>query len=173
MLMVSYISMAIGLLALVAIAIQDFRDRLVSVGWLILLATSLAVWTSLSVGPVEALEQWAMNAFVLLVQLILVFLYFLAKTRQWKFFDHYLGWGDVVMLTVIAIPFSTTRFMVFLGGSLVAILFTTVIHRLLSKKENSVPLAGALAITFVIFCAWSMTLGVDPWMEFNLLLAVQ
>ena len=100
------------------------------------------------------------NIGFLLVQLILLFVYFSVKERRLvNITCGYLGWGDILFLLCIAFYLSPFNYLIFYIASLIVVLcFSLTLSYLKSTKESKIPLAGLQAIMFsLLFLAdWRM-----------------
>jgi hypothetical protein len=138
-------------LALLAIVYEDFRFRaihLVSIGGLLLGALLLT-----KVPPVIA----GFNLAVIVVQLIMLWAFLCLRQRHFvRLFRDYLGAGDVVFWSCLALLFPTPQFVLFFIGSLLVSLGLTLLLRR-SPRWNlgpTVPLAGLQAAQLLVLLAW-------------------
>ena len=141
---------------LLLVFIQDFRSR--SVYWILfpLLALLLII--------IRLQRQFnfhefgiavAINLGFLLVQLLILTIYFSAKHRQFiHITNQLLGLGDILFLTCIAFYLSALNFLVFYTGSLSCTLLLWLPWQLISSKKNQqIPLAGLQSLFFILFLA--------------------
>jgi Flp pilus assembly protein protease CpaA len=132
---------------LVAIAYQDFKERLVSAYLLVSLAVALAL---LSLQYVQV-RQWAYHvginlAFILLQALVLV-LYF-RFVRGVKHLGALMGTGDVIFIGALALFFAPVPYILFYLISLILTLVGALLMAL-PKQQKTVPLAGFMAIQLI------------------------
>ncbi|MEM9985027.1 MAG: prepilin peptidase [Bacteroidota bacterium] len=144
-----YVVLTLGAGACLWIAWQDFRDREISV--LAFLTLGLA-----GLGFQVVLNQsscWSDRLTNLgLIGLIIGLTYGYAKLRRkGAFFDHQLGWGDVVMFVCLGLWFPPLIFMAFFTLSTLITLFFALAYLQIrsAQKALSIPLAGAMALGFL------------------------
>ncbi len=168
---IAWLLMAI---ASITITYQDFKDRAIS-WWPLVLTLLSALFLSVSgVGARATFSAWSFSVLFLVVQFALVALAFGLGKKQWNFFDHLIGWGDVLFLVAIAPLFSTVNFLIFYCVSLVISLVGFGVYKLISKaQETTVPLAGTLSICLLFFVPTIKLLGIEPWMELPIHLLMQ
>lgn len=144
----------IGWLALgfVIVIIQDFRERAISwwtLPW-VLLGGVYSAWSS------ELWEPWFLlfNGGFILIQLLGVSLYFSIKHKTWvNITQHHLGLGDILFFFAITPLFSPVHFCSFFIGSLLLTLLVAGIYHLLVKHIKTIPLAGAMSISWLVYKA--------------------
>jgi len=95
-----------AILLLAILAWQDFKHRLISVYFLLALAVVFGIEGILTAG----FQQWfyfsAMNLGFLLIQFLVLLLYFSLKYgRLINIFNQQIGWGDVAFLLQSVLPF--------------------------------------------------------------------
>ena len=93
------------------------------------------------------------NILVLVIILSISFLYVRFKMKV-SFFKSAFGTGDLLYFLFLTVAFPTIAFIFILVFSLI---FSLVLHLFISKKGQTVPLAGysALFLNFVYFSHWS------------------
>jgi hypothetical protein len=108
----------------------------------------------------EVVMSITVNIGFLLLQLLLVSVYFSLKNRRWtNITSSLLGWGDVLFLVSIAFYLSALHFFCFYTFSLLAVLLVWLIWQSLAiKKNKKIPLAGLQALFF------SLLLATDWWL---------
>ena len=136
------------LLILTLIFYQDLKYR--AVNWLLFLGLAILGFTMslLAIGFKNTLLNAMFNNVVVLLELSLVYLYFLIKMRRGiKFINEKLGIGDVMMLFALSFSFSPVNFMVFVLLSLIISLSIALIW----KEGPTIPLAGYMGLCYLIF----------------------
>jgi hypothetical protein len=138
---------------LLLIFYQDLRYRavywilfpMVLIALLVLVAQQQPQWK-------ELLFNSSYNLAFLLLQFLLLFLYFSLKMRRWvNLTQGYLGWGDILFLLCIAFYLSPANYFLFYLISLLLIVFTTLlIVAFKAKKQIQIPLAGLQSMFFVL-----------------------
>lgn len=95
------------------------------------------------------------NIGFIVVQLILVSVYFSVKNRRFTNITlQYLGLGDILFLLSISFYLSVLNFLLFYIISLAIILTGWLAWQLIfKKKDKQIPLAGLQAIIFMLFLA--------------------
>lgn len=139
---------------LLAIIVQDFKERKVYMFLLIALAIVMAQFYYLKSDIQLYLSNISINLTVLLVLMGILFLYSKYKLKQ--ALNTALGLGDVLFFVVIAISFPIPTFIIVFTYSL---LFALLLYLILKPKllKKSVPLAGlqALFFLFIFSLNWS------------------
>ncbi|HEY2581265.1 MAG TPA: hypothetical protein VGI43_05645 [Mucilaginibacter sp.] len=153
----------VTLFVLLLIFIQDVRSR--AVYWVLFpVLAILFILTSVLQHhlPVLYWQTVLANTGFILLQLLLVSLYFSIKNGRWTFITtSLLGWGDILLLLSIAFYLSFLNFLFFYIISLTAVLLIWVIWQAATKEKNQhIPLAGLQALIFTVF------LSVDWWVKF-------
>jgi hypothetical protein len=97
----------------------------------------------------------------LLLQLLLVSVYFSLKERKWMDITKYhLGWGDIVFLLCPGIYLSSFTFLGFYVFSLALILLFYVLKYFIDREKIvTIPLAGLQALLFGLLLAAGWWLG--------------
>lgn len=142
---------------------QDIRSR--SVYWIAfpLLAASLVLLRYLQVRSVAATWQPALfNLGFVLLQLLLVTIYFSVKNKKWiNINEQMLGGGDILFILCICFYLSFLNFLFFYILSLLAILLSWFIWQLIRmNQQKNIPLAGLQAFLFALI------LSGDWWGKF-------
>jgi hypothetical protein len=132
---------------------EDMRSRMVHWFWFPLLAAGLvALRYRLGEGlPAIALSSAVSFAFIV-VQLLLVSLYFSLKAKRWvNITENLLGWGDVLLLVSLAFYFTLPVLTMFYISSLIIILIGWIIYqRVLPQPSKFIPLAGLQAAMLLL-----------------------
>lgn len=160
------------LAVLLIIFAQDVRSR--SVSWFLFpVLMMLFIGMHLLTHPLFA-ETWhavLINIAFLIVQFLIVSVYFSIKSKHWvNITNGLLGWGDMLFLVSVAFYFSVLNFLFFYITSLIVSLLAWVFWQAISKEKNKqIPLAGFQALLFVLFLAtgwWikSIDLTSDTWL---------
>lgn len=152
------------LFSLLTILVQDLKSR--AVNWLLFpVLCSLLVW-------LYGLENNGWNGLVwsvpfncgfLVLQLLLVSLYFSIKNKRWtNITASLLGWGDISFLLCTTVYLSRAGFLAFYILSLAIVLILLIIWQILpGKKITSIPLAGLQAVLF------GLLLSADWWLNIS------
>ena len=161
-----------SLLLLSIIFVEDLLYR--AVHWFLfpLLAISLALTACLL--PSQTLSSFLMQALFniafLILQFVLISLYFSFRQKRWiNIFRDLIGWGDILLLLSLCFYCSFIGFVSFYLVSLVIILAGWFCYTQLSKNRNSqIPLAGLQASVFIccLIVSWfhpSFDLARDEW----------
>lgn len=143
--------LAFAFLALAALWLswQDFKTRLLSLWLIVAFATANALFSVETYWWLGLLE----NALVCLAYLLLLYLclqlYFYMKHRRFqKIIDTQLGLGDVLVLFAIGLGLEPALMIWFFSlGFAVSLL----ISLWLFAKAQSIPLAGLMALNYLIF----------------------
>ncbi len=157
---------------LLLIFLQDLKARVVYWFLFLLLAVTLMVIRFQHPVILPELEQSAMiNIGFILVQLIILTLYFSLKSKQWvNISNGLLGLGDILFLLGIAFYLSVLNFLFFYISSLIGVLLLWLIWQAVSAKKNKyIPLAGLQSLIFILFLLgdwWlrSFNLTDDTWL---------
>ncbi|MDB5145474.1 MAG: hypothetical protein JWQ66_4187 [Mucilaginibacter sp.] len=157
---------------LLLIFLQDLKAR--AVYWFLfpLLAVMLVVIRFQHPVVLPELAQSAMiNIGFILVQLIILTLYFSLKSKQWiNISNGLLGLGDILFLMSIAFYLSVLNFLFFYISSLIGVLLLWLIGQAVSLEKNKyIPLAGLQSLIFIVFLTgdwwcWSFNLTDDTWL---------
>lgn len=160
------------LFTLVLIFIQDVESRSVYWFWFpVLIILFILLNIQQRHLSIESWQPVLINLSFLLLQFILVSLYFSIKNRKWVIITaNLLGWGDILFLLSIAFYLPTLNFLFFYVVSLAAVLIIWLLWQLVSKeKSKQIPLAGLQALIFTVFLAsdwWlkAIDLTNDTWL---------
>lgn len=141
------------ILSLLGIALQDFKERNVFLGLLVLSGLSIGTFHFGEVYYQQFILTTLVNFGIVLVIVFVLFMY--AKTVLKKDLNSTFGLGDFLFFMVLAIGFPTAAFLVLFSFSLVfsLLLYFLLKHRL---KQETVPLAGmqALFICLIFIANW-------------------
>ena len=121
--------------ALIFIAVQDFKERQVYL-WLFLLCGVTMALLHLNNSMIQLfLLNVGIN--LLIIFIIISVLYFYAAIKMKKALQHTLGLGDILFFMVLAIGFTTGTFLVLLTFSLIfSLLFFLAIKSNLKYKNS-------------------------------------
>lgn len=153
----------VGVLILLgAIAFEDFAHRAVT-WWLFpLLFACLFIGSSHWVVWQERLLFFSFNIGFLLLQLLLLTLYFSLKYRKLtNITTHLLGMGDVLFMLCVGTTFSLPNFIVFHVGSLLLSVLVALLFPVVRKK--GIPLAGLQSIVLGVVLLVSYGLEINPF----------
>ena len=152
--------------SLLLLVIQDFKSRFVY--WLVFpaLVLEFILWHYLQQQSLKEIWQSILfNVLFLLLQLLLITIYFSLKSKRLiNITSELLGLGDILFLLSMAFYFSVLNFMAFYLISLIESLITWLLWLTLTKHKNKhIPLAGIQALFLIIF------LTLDWWiLHFNI-----
>ena len=138
------------IIVLIIITIQDIAYRRIHVLSIIALL-GLSIWKAIYLGDLRSVvfESGLIICF-LVIQVLLVQLYFKIRQGNWVEIDKQIGWGDILLLLSIIPLFSLKSYTLFYCFS---ILFSLLLHITikLSKltKDNRIPLAAYLSIFLI------------------------
>jgi hypothetical protein len=131
---------------LLLIAYQDFKQREISWYSIPALIGSF-LYTSTLIKPFN--DIWIgllFNVGFILLQLLLLTGYLSVKNKKLvNIVNSYLGIGDILFFTVLAVAFSPVNFIVFYIVSCLLTIVGYGIYSTLRKKRKDIPLAGAMA----------------------------
>ncbi|HEY9001291.1 MAG TPA: hypothetical protein VIM89_08050 [Mucilaginibacter sp.] len=151
----------ITILGLILVFIQDMKSRAVS--WVIfpLLAVALLLLYGLDHRGLGG--KWIpalFNTIFLVLQLVLISIYFSLRNRKWtNVSGGLLGWGDILLLFCCAFYLSALNFLLFYISSLIlVILIWSLAEKRGVKESRGVPLAGLQALFFGVFLIQDWTL---------------
>ena len=135
------------IIALIAICYQDFKERQVYLGLLIITGVFMGFLHFKNSDPTVYFWNVIMNITVILIIYTVLFFYSLWKLK--KSISQTFGLGDLLFFIVLAIGFSTAAFLVLFTLSLI---FSLVFYIFIKSnlKIKTVPLAGLQAV-FIVF----------------------
>lgn len=149
------ILLAILIVMLIPIVIEDFRFRRISLVWLIgifITATILQINSGLAFLTIT--KNVVLNLSIIAVNYLVLTIYFSFKNKRLiNIQNQYLGIGDTIFIVSLSFLFSPLNFVCFLVFSLFFTLLFTLFVRLASpEKFKTIPLAGlqALLLFFII-----------------------
>ncbi|MCH2045461.1 MAG: hypothetical protein MK212_15190 [Saprospiraceae bacterium] len=155
-------------LSLIWIIRDDFMTRTIRLEALVLmlLGSSFIIYLE---HPKPLLIGF--NLSFILVQLILLSIYFSIKHRQWiNISKDYLGLGDILFFIPLSLLFSPFYFVVFFVLSLSLILSIVLIRQVFFvKAQANIPLAAALSLTLLLFLSLEYGLGWDRYNDLELI----
>lgn len=136
---------------LLVVIYQDFKERLIS-WWLVPLLFVSFVLGHYSESVMESLTKVVSNWSFLLLQYLLLSLYFSIKQKVWvNIANQYIGWGDIWFLVMIAFAFSFIHFiLVFVSGLVFSLLLFFILKSTKIIKQKTVPLAGTFSVYLII-----------------------
>jgi len=141
------------LLVLLIVFIQDLASR--AVYWL-LFPVLAALFVTLRFHQDHFSAIWpvvSINIAFLLLQLLIISLYFSIKQRRWTNISlQLLGWGDILFLISLTFYLSTLNYLFFYISSLILSLIIWGLWQLFSSYKNiQLPLAGMQAFLLIGF----------------------
>lgn len=141
------------------IARQDFKMREVH-GYLFAIAFAAIVVKALWVLNVEELlRNFSLNLLFVVVQLsVLVAFYSIKNKKFTNIINKYLGAGDLLFLVLLSAGFSPLIFGCFLVGSFIIIAIIFYVVTIFKKSEiiSTIPLAGGLALSYILLMVAGM-----------------
>jgi len=142
---------------MLALGVQDFSRRLISLWLLIVTGLALVFFGWLSVGFVELVQNSIFNLLLVTILMGGCQLYVLLKNRQWVgLFERYMGYGDLVMMLILSFGLTHTVFLLILMLSVFLGLITGLVYLLISKKQIQLPLAGILSVVTGLYILTSL-----------------
>lgn len=144
---------------LTIVIFQDFHTRSIA-KWLVIALPVLLIFRSVTTIGVKSFgTNLALNIGFMIFQLLCISLYFSFRNKKLvNIVDHYLGLGDIVFLFIICALFSPVNFLVYYIASIFFALFSFLIYRILTRKENTtIPLAGLMSVVLVGIFAMKYT----------------
>lgn len=143
----------IVLMCLVALFIQDFKERSVSVWLLVLFGFITFIRAYLLNEEFGLLVKWvAINSLILLIEMLLLKAYFSFRQQQFvNVVDRYIGLGDIVFMFIVTVSFSTYNFVAFMLLSLMAsVLISLILLSRSSLKAHNIPLVSFLSFFYAV-----------------------
>lgn len=138
------------IITLLTIAYQDFKSREVQWFWFPLLLV-LALFKIWYLDQFKELFSFLLNVIMVLLQLLLLTLYFSIKERKLiNIADSYLGWGDILFLLNLCFLLSPVNFILFYLVSLLVTITSYLIYNTFVNSSKPIPLAGLQASVFTI-----------------------
>lgn len=150
------------------IAVQDFRERRISLVALFLLFGLVIVYAGVVFQWNDLPEKFLANS--LFGSLILVSGTLLVSLRRsWDQVPTFIGAGDFLFLLAISPMFSFGSFLVFLNTSilLTLLLFGARIMFAGKPKDRTIPLAGVLAICLAVYLSIDQMLPISLLTEYG------
>ena len=138
------------IITLLIIFIQDLKQR--SVYWIFFpILFAIVMYQSL-IKSDELIwaTQTGINTIFLLFQLGILKLYFKKKYQNNNsFFNHFIGWGDVIFIFILGAAFNFIQLLLFMLYSMtlaLAIYFPLIYY----KKTKTIPLAGFMSLCWIV-----------------------
>ncbi|MBA8986150.1 putative membrane protein [Sphingobacterium soli] len=145
--------LTVSLVSCIAIAVEDFLNRMVHIVWYSLLMIGILGYSLKRTDWEVFLENTLLCLTFIAILILLMTLYFSIKEKKIvNLFDQYLGLGDILFFIVIGFYFDIISYILFFIGSLlISLLFTPIIFKF-QGKENYIPLAGLQSVCFALYC---------------------
>lgn len=142
----------ISILMLLVLFFQDFRMRAIHWSPLIILFFTILAEAFHAQGFSEVAGMVLRNTFFLMIQGIVLVLYYLVKGRSVKsIINVSIGSGDILLFLITTFCFSMVNFVIFYILSLIlSLVLWLTVTMLFSPTEKSVPLAGLTSATLVL-----------------------
>lgn len=135
-------------ISLLAISVEDWKERQVSVYWFILIFLCLSFINIDLLGLREYLKQYLVNLMFITLYFLLLQVYIVIKHQAWVWmFDKHIGYGDLVFVLCVAGYWALPIFVIFLIFSIIVAL---LLHLIIPSKNNTVPLAGFQSLVFLV-----------------------
>ena len=137
--------------ALIVVAFQDFRERMIS-WYLVPLLFALFAWNALfNTSFRDVATGFLVNLAFTAFQLLILTIYFSIKSRKpVNIINSWLGIGDVLLLAVLCVAFSPINYLIFYIASLLITIAGFIIYKVLFKgRSATIPLAGAMALVMI------------------------
>ncbi len=135
------------LVVLVLIFWQDLKERAVSWYFFPMLFVLIFLYRMPSEGLEKIIEFAGINTLFLLIQLVMVSLYFSLKNRGWiNITKKYLGIGDILFLLVITPLLTPVLYVLFYLISLLLIVVVAMLIKFVKNYQKTIPLAGLQAL---------------------------
>lgn len=160
------------IVTLLVVFVQDIKSR--SVYWFLfpaLMGLFISVRLLRQGLFIEIWQPVLLNMTFLILQLLIVSVYFSIKNKHWiNITTGLLGWGDILLLLSIACYLSVLNFLFFYMISLTGVLVIWLIWQLIAKQKNKqIPLAGIQSLIFAVFLAtgwWCIPVNLtsDDWL---------
>jgi len=148
----------IGLLSL--IVYQDFRYRTISLFLLVLIFLSSFIYGYFGINIKNLLQSSMINFAFLLVQAVILLIYFKIRHGSFRILDVYIGKGDPLFLLVIISLFSPINFILYYTSSLFLTLVLALVLNIRKPLASSqIPLAGFFAGTLIILFFFKHLIG--------------
>lgn len=137
---------------LLILGFQDFSKRRISAILVLSVFLLLFLISEKTVNVADTLKFTFYNAIFFAVQLVLIFLFYLVKRRQFvNVINTYLGFGDILLILAICPAFSPVNFILFyLLGLILTLIVYFGLSLLINHQGREIPLAGVLSIALVI-----------------------
>ena len=169
--MVSWLALILSIGTLFFIAIEDIKYRAVTWWLFLLLFVSGIAWARQFKGWEDWFFYFLINLAFLLLQLLLLSLYFTFKNRQIvNITSSLIGIGDILFMVCSCCFFSLPVFMIFHIGSLLASLILAICFAGLKKK--GIPLAGLQSIVLISFLLIQSIWQFNPFDDSSILLLI-
>lgn len=135
--------------ALAGIAWFDFKARLIP------LILYIVAFILAGIHLYQNLWQWPMvvvNMGIGLLQVALVALWLKLRNRQLDFFNDVFGWGDVLMIMILAFYLMPMPYLLFIIVSCLLSVVFALMARWRTKQEGlTIPLAGIMAVLLILY----------------------
>jgi hypothetical protein len=141
------------MITLLMIAVQDFRERMVSLFLFPCLSLLFFLYSALYLSFREQLINFAITAGFMVLQYTMVTIYFSIKAgRAINLLKQHIGSGDVLFLLVLCLLLSPVNYFVFYLFSLLAVLiYELPRHLIQADREYKIPLAGIQSLLLSVW----------------------
>jgi hypothetical protein len=139
----------LSLLLLLLIAWNDIRHR--SIPLLFMVFEAIIAITMMITLKLPGYWQMVLLTFgAVILQLLLLWGWFRFMRKTTAFFDALFGWGDLVMIAIVAFHFSMFPFMLFLViSSLIGLIWHFAKNVAAPSISPTIPLAGVMALLLI------------------------
>jgi len=159
--MVFTIVVLVILLSNIFIIIEDFKAREVRVFWYFLTLLGVTILIFSEFGIIASLINVSNNLILLIIQFLLIQVYFLIKGLPIGGIKSLIGTGDVFFLFICCIAFPIRNLLIFIIiGSILSLILNYFLWR---KKDLKIPFAGVLAICFFLMISIGIVCNKPFW----------
>jgi hypothetical protein len=147
-------------LLLSIIGFQDFKNRSIPLFLFPLLFGLLFYYNFTQLGLHDLLQYFAYNLFFLVAVFAFVSVYFSIRRRKFvNIFKKDIAVGDFLFYIILAVGFNTVDFILFFVFSLILSIIVVFVISLKNKTlTGNIPLAGLLALQFLVIFVLNETL---------------
>ena len=143
------------------ISYQDFSQKLIHVGSVLLLAVGVFIFR---ISEYKIVFQWFLiNSFFLIALSICLYLYFRIRRGEKQIVNKYIGLGDVLLFLIFCFAYNLHNYVMFILFSCVLGLLYWIFVSFVSNKKNvKIPLAGIMAFVHLIVAIFCFIMSFDP-----------
>lgn len=155
-------------LLLAVLVYEDFKERAIS-WWPLLGILGLGVY---QLTQSIFWEAWflAFNLIFIVLQLLLVSLYFSFKAKRWvNICKAHLGIGDILFFFALCPAFAPTHFCTCFIGSLLFTLVGSILYQQCFRPLKTVPLAGGMSLGIFLYYTGCLFWAISPYNDWPLI----